>query len=62
MKVRTATMFVVERSRLHNKEYKHRGLIKEHYKTLELDRGILQAVVANTSSESPFCHVACALR
>merc|ERR1711990_788118 len=46
--VRTATLYVVERSGFHNKEYKRGGLIKEHYKTLELDRNILQEVVSNS--------------
>jgi len=60
--VRAATLHVVERSGIHNREYKRSGLIKEHYKTLELDRNILKEVVSNSSLKSPYCHVACAIR
>jgi len=60
--VRAATLHVVERSGFHNREYKRGGLIKEHYKTLELDRNILKEVVSNSSLESPYCHVTCAIR
>ena len=43
--MRTATLFVVERSEFHNKEFKRSGLIKEHHKAMELDRNILNEVV-----------------